>query len=79
MKLQCLFKHSNLTSKPIKQNNNKMIGITTQFKSLENEFFKDNIEKQKIIWFSLVCLICLANFQFQHKPYSTPIYPSQIY
>jgi hypothetical protein len=55
-----------------------MIGIITQFKSLENEFFKDNIEKQKIIWFSLVCLICLANFQFQHKPYSTPIYPSQI-
>jgi hypothetical protein len=37
--LQCLFKHSNLTSKPIKQNNNKMIGITTQFKSLENEIF----------------------------------------
>jgi hypothetical protein len=31
------FKHNNLISKPIKQNNNKMISITTQFKSLENE------------------------------------------
>jgi hypothetical protein len=55
-----------------------MIGITTQFKNLENEKNKDNIEYQKTTWFSLVCSICLADFQFQHKPYSTPIYPSQI-